>query len=57
MRPSLRDYQRGTLLSKLAVVLDGKGGGKPELAQGGGTKVSAVADALALLATEISKTV
>ncbi len=47
----------GTLLSKLAVVLDGKGGGKPELAQGGGTKVSAVADALALLATEISKTV
>ncbi len=47
----------GTLLSKIASVIDGKGGGKPELAQGGGTNVSAIPDALKLLTSEISKSV
>lgn len=47
----------GSLLSKVAAVLDGKGGGKPELAQGGGAKISAIPDALTVLASEISKSV
>jgi alanyl-tRNA synthetase len=47
----------GVLLSKVSAVMDGKGGGKPELAQGGGTKIEAIPDALTLLASEISKTV
>ncbi len=46
----------GDLLSKVANVLGGKGGGKPELAQGGGTNTAAIPQALELLAAEISKT-
>lgn len=46
----------GDLLSKVAHVLGGKGGGKPELAQGGGTNTDAIPQALELLAAEISKT-
>jgi len=40
----------------VANVLGGKGGGKPELAQGGGTNTAAIPQALELLAAEISKT-
>ncbi len=47
----------GTLLAKIAEVIEGKGGGKPELAQGGGSKISAIPEALNLLAAEISKSV
>jgi alanyl-tRNA synthetase len=47
----------GTLLTKVSSVLEGKGGGKAELAQGGGTNIAAIPQALKLLAAEISKTV
>jgi alanyl-tRNA synthetase len=47
----------GTLLSKVSSVLEGKGGGKAELAQGGGTNIAAIPQALKLLTAEISKTV
>jgi alanyl-tRNA synthetase len=36
----------GTLLSYIAPILDGRGGGKPELAQGGGSNVGAIPDAV-----------
>ena len=47
----------GELLNKTAKVLDGKGGGKADLAQGGGNNVAAISDAVALLHSEISKLV
>jgi len=31
-----RSFQAGKLVQQLAPIIDGKGGGKPELAQGGG---------------------
>jgi alanyl-tRNA synthetase len=40
--------QAGKLLGEVAAKLGGKGGGKPDMAQGGGKDVAAVPDALAL---------
>jgi len=40
-------YHAGKLLAVAAAVVDGRGGGKPEFAQGGGTRVAAIDDAAA----------
>ena len=40
-------HSSGALLSALAGMLDGRGGGKPELAQGSGSNVAAIPAALA----------
>ncbi|MDA7991230.1 MAG: DHHA1 domain-containing protein, partial [Gammaproteobacteria bacterium] len=40
-------YHAGRLVETLASLLDGRGGGRAELAQGGGGKVAALDDALA----------
>lgn len=53
----LKGAKAGELFAKVAVVIDGRGGGKPELAQGGGSNVAAIPDALKALASEISKLV
>ncbi len=42
-------HSSGALLGKLAAVLQGRGGGKPELAQGSGTDVAAIPAALSAL--------
>jgi alanyl-tRNA synthetase len=47
----------GELLGKVAKVLDGKGGGKADLAQGGGNNIAAISEAVTLLQSEISKLV
>ena len=48
-----KQVSSGNLLSAIAPVIDGRGGGKPELAQGGGSKAGAVADAVLALTTAI----
>jgi len=40
-------YQAGKLIQEIAPIVGGKGGGRPDLAQGGGTDPSKLADALA----------
>lgn len=52
-----RGISAGDLLNKAAKVLDGKGGGKADLAQGGGSNVAAISDAVSLLQSEITKLV
>ncbi|MCL8024233.1 alanine--tRNA ligase [Nocardioides bruguierae] len=52
-----RGVKAGDLVKVLAPVLGGKGGGKPDMAQGGGTEVGKVDEALALVATEVGKAV
>jgi alanyl-tRNA synthetase len=37
----------GTLMSKIAALTGGKGGGRPDMAQGGGTDVAKLGDAIA----------
>ncbi|MFY9262943.1 MAG: alanine--tRNA ligase [Actinomycetaceae bacterium] len=49
-----RGIQAGTLVSKAAKILGGGGGGKPELAQGGGTDATQIPDALDALRDAIS---
>ena len=39
-------YQAGKMVARLSEILGGKGGGKPELARGGGTKIDKLAEAL-----------
>lgn len=39
-------YHAGNLMKELAQRLDGKGGGRPDMAQGGGNNISALADTL-----------
>ena len=40
-------YQAGNLIQETAPIVGGKGGGRPELAQGGGTDVTKIGAALA----------
>lgn len=42
-------YKAGELVGKIATVVGGKGGGRPDLAQAGGADTTKVADALALV--------
>jgi alanyl-tRNA synthetase len=47
-------YKAGELLSRAAAVVGGKGGGRPDMAQGGGTNPAAVPQALALAAQYVA---
>jgi alanyl-tRNA synthetase len=40
-------YKAGDLMREAAAIVGGKGGGRPDMAQGGGTNPAAIADALA----------
>jgi alanyl-tRNA synthetase len=52
-----RGVKAGELLRAIAPVLNGKGGGKDDMAQGGGSDVSRVDEALELARTEIGRVV
>jgi len=43
-------FKAGELMKQAAAAVGGKGGGRPDMAQGGGTDVGALDDALALAA-------
>ncbi|MDB6061264.1 MAG: alanyl-tRNA synthetase [Verrucomicrobiaceae bacterium] len=47
-------YKAGELLSKAAAIVGGKGGGRPDMAQGGGTNPAALPQALALVAQYVA---
>jgi alanyl-tRNA synthetase len=47
----------GELVKALTPLLGGKGGGKADVAQGGGTDASRVEEALALVTTEVGRAV
>ncbi|MDN5744634.1 MAG: DHHA1 domain-containing protein, partial [Nocardioidaceae bacterium] len=51
-----RGLKAGDLVRAAAPFLDGKGGGKPDLAQGGGTDVSRIDEALAAVAAAVAAT-
>jgi alanyl-tRNA synthetase len=40
-------FQAGKLIQEIAPIVGGRGGGRPELAQGGGTEVTKIEEALA----------
>ena len=44
-----KQYQAGKLLQQVAPMLGGKGGGKPNMAQGGGNDASKIDEAFAQL--------
>ncbi|MCK5639810.1 MAG: hypothetical protein KAJ19_03395, partial [Gammaproteobacteria bacterium] len=46
-KDSLDKVQAGNLLKMVAEQIGGKGGGRPDMAQGGGTQPEALDDALA----------
>ena len=39
----------GDLMREISAIVGGKGGGRPDMAQGGGTKIDAIPDALAFV--------
>jgi len=39
-------YHAGEILKKVALQIDGKGGGRPDMAQGGGSNITKLAEAL-----------
>jgi len=47
--------QAGTLVQEVAPLVGGKGGGRPDLAQGGGTDASRLDEALALVPAFIER--
>ncbi|HEX4704820.1 MAG TPA: alanine--tRNA ligase, partial [Pseudonocardiaceae bacterium] len=50
-----RGLAAGKLVPSFAPAIDARGGGKPDLAQGGGTRPAGVADAISGLRTEIAR--
>ena len=42
------NYKAGEIVGKLAQAVGGKGGGRPDLAQAGGTDISKIDDSLAI---------
>jgi len=42
-------FKAGSLVAEVAALLGGKGGGRPDMAQGGGSNVEALDEALALV--------
>ena len=46
-------YKAGEIIAKLAAVVGGKGGGRPDLAQAGGTDISRLGEAIELVSTFI----
>ena len=46
----------GKLVGKLAARIDGRGGGRPDMAQAGGPRLDALDDALDSAATELEET-
>ena len=52
-----RGVSAGELIRTLAPLVGGKGGGKADVAQGGGTDASRLDEALALVATEVGRAV
>ncbi|MFB1011641.1 MAG: DHHA1 domain-containing protein, partial [Thiopseudomonas sp.] len=42
-------YKAGDLMRQAAAVVGGKGGGRPDMAQGGGSELAKLGDALALV--------
>ena len=49
----MKQFHAGKLVGTLAQALGGKGGGRPDLAEGGGKNVAALDTELALLKAEI----
>ncbi len=50
-----RGLSAGSLIKEIAPIVGGRGGGRPELAQGGGTDASKLDDALATVATIVKR--
>ena len=50
-----KSFKSGDLIKVLAPHIDGRGGGKPDMAQAGGTKVEGVAAALEVAKSELEK--
>ncbi len=50
-----KGYDAGKLIRAIAPIVGGRGGGRPELAQGGGTDASKLDAALAAVATEVQE--
>ena len=48
-----KDIHAGNLIKELAPIVDGRGGGKPDMAMAGGSKQSAIPDLLAAVAEKL----
>ena len=48
-----KDVHAGNLIKELAPIVDGRGGGKPDMAMAGGSKQSAIPDLLAAVAEKL----
>jgi alanyl-tRNA synthetase len=47
-------YKAGDLVGKLSAIVGGKGGGRPDLAQAGGSEIAKLGEALSAAKTLIS---
>ena len=48
-----KEVHAGNLIKELAPIVDGRGGGKPDMAMAGGSKQSAIPDLLAAVAEKL----